>query len=103
MAQYQDSYGQYSDSGHQSQYSGLNIEDQSAAPTAEGPWPSSGAAGYGDQPSWANTATGGDAAARAPYSAPPVQPMYANDPQYQQGGQFVVVLIYMDLFIVSQY
>lgn len=75
MTQYPDNYGQYStNGGGQAQYSGLNIEDQPAAPG----WQQQGS-GY--DPAQAYT---GDATSRVPYSAPPVQPMY-TDPQFQQG------------------
>lgn len=78
MTQYQDNYGQYStNGGGQAQYSGLNIEDQPAAPG----WQQQGS-GY--DPAASNQAYTGDATSRVPYSAPPVQPMY-TDPQFQQG------------------
>lgn len=85
MTQYQEDYGQYSNSNQQGYYSGLNIEDQSETSLGSGPGynnpPGLGLAG-GQQASW-----GGNIDARPSstlYSAPPVQPMY-NDPQYQQG------------------
>lgn len=86
MTQYQENYGQYS---HQEQYSGLNLEDQSVAPpTAAGPLGS----GYNNPGVQQALYTGDVPAAAAPpnaqYNAPPVQPMYTSDPQYQQGKAY---------------
>lgn len=67
MAEYEENYGQYSNQG---QYSGLNIEDQSVAPP-----------------------TTAQAASNVQYNAPPVQPMYTNDPQYQQGKAYWEILV----------
>lgn len=84
MAQFSEEYGQYSANSQQG-YSGFNIEDQSEA---QPQW--STAAGYnipsGEQTSWQQQQQQ-TVPPTSLYSAPPVQPMYGNDPQYQQQQQ----------------
>lgn len=90
MSVYQEDYGQYSASSQQQGvYSGLNIEDQSETmpphSQAAAAWGSG--SGYNNPPASGaeQQVWGGDSNPRARYSAPPVQPMYNNDPRYQQG------------------
>ena len=84
-------YGQYSTNNQQG-YSGLNIENQSET---QPPW--NPASGYnipsGGQTSWNAGQPGTSAPAASLYSAPPVQPMYSNDPQYQQGTNVLSTIL----------
>ena len=86
MSQYQENYGQYSTNSQQGLYPGLNVEDQpNEAAQQQASWGGYDPSGAQQSASWEAGDTNARARGTSGYSAPPVQPMYSNDPQYQQG------------------
>lgn len=89
-------YGQYSSDNYQGQHHGLNIEDQS-----EASWQGSYNPTEQQAPAWAPPPS----SSYYGHGAPPVQPMYTSEPQFQQSKCVVNVLKslgYLSSFLLNE-